>query len=191
MNNLTLAQKFMKSAQMLKSPQNLAVCGMLLALRIVIGYFSNLTLAVSPDIKIGFSFLPIAIAGILCGPVASGIIGALGDIFCFLLAPMGAYFPGWTINGMLVGLLYGMFLYESKRFIPSLIICEIVNGLFVEIALGSLWLYIQFSKAFWITAGARGIKTLVAIPIEIALIILFEKTIICRLDKFLKRSRRK
>ena len=191
MNNLTLAQKFMKSAQMLKSPQNLAVCGMLLALRIVIGYFSNLTLAVSPDIKIGFSFLPIAIAGILCGPVASGIIGALGDIFCFLLAPMGAYFPGWTINGMLVGLLYGMFLYESKRFIPSLIICEIVSGLFVEIALGSLWLYIQFSKAFWITAGARGIKTLVAIPIEIALIILFEKTIICRLDKFLKRSRRK
>ena len=191
MNNLTLAQKFMKSAQMLKSPQNLAVCGMLLALRIVIGYFSNLTLAVSPDIKIGFSFLPIAIAGILCGPVASGIIGALGDIFCFLLAPMGAYFPGWTINGMLVGLLYGIFLYESKRFIPSLIICEIVNGLFVEIALGSLWLYIQFSKAFWITAGARGIKTLVAIPIEIALIILFEKTIICRLDKFLKRSRRK
>lgn len=191
MNNLTLAQKFIKSAQMLKSPQNLAVCGMLLALRIVIGYFSNLTLAVSPNIKIGFSFLPIAIAGILCGPVASGIIGALGDIFCFLLAPMGAYFPGWTINGMLVGLLYGMFLYESKRFIPSLIICEIVSGLFVEIALGSLWLYIQFSKAFWITAGARGIKTLVAIPIEIALIILFEKTIICRLDKFLKRSRRK
>lgn len=191
MNNLTLAQKFIKSAQMLKSPQNLAVCGMLLALRIVIGYFSNLTLAVSPDIKIGFSFLPIAIAGILCGPVASGIIGALGDIFCFLLAPMGAYFPGWTMNGLLVGLLYGMFLYESKRFIPSLIICEIVNGLFVEIALGSLWLYIQFSKAFWITAGARGIKTLVAIPIEIALIILFEKTIICRLDKFLKRSRRK
>lgn len=191
MNNLTLAQKFMKSAQMLKNPQNLAVCGMLLALRIVIGYFSNLTLAVSPDIKIGFSFLPIAIAGILCGPVASGIIGALGDIFCFLLAPMGAYFPGWTINGMLVGLLYGMFLYESKRFIPSLIICEIVSGLFVEIALGSLWLYIQFSKAFWITAGARGIKTLVAIPIEIALIILFEKTIISRLDKFLKRSGRK
>ena len=116
MNNLTLAQKFSKSAQMLKNPQSLAVCGMLLALRIVIGYFSNLTLAISPDIKIGFSFLPVAIAGILCGPVASGIIGALGDLFCFLLAPMGAYFPGWTINGLLVGLLYGIFLFESKKY---------------------------------------------------------------------------
>lgn len=191
MNNLTLAQKFSKSAQMLKNPQSLAVCGMLLALRIVIGYFSNLTLAISPDIKIGFSFLPVAIAGILCGPVASGIIGALGDLFCFLLAPMGAYFPGWTINGLLVGLLYGIFLFESKRFIPSLVICEIMSGLFVEIVLGSLWLYIQYSKAFWITAGARGIKTLIAIPIEIALIILFEKTIIFRLDKMLKRRQRR
>lgn len=184
---MSISQKFIKSAELLKKPQNLAVCGMLLALRIVIGYFSNLTLAISPDIKIGFSFLPVAIAGILCGPVASGVIGALGDVFCFLLAPMGAYFPGWTINGLLVGLLYGMFLFESKRFIPSLVICEIVAGVFVEIALGSLWLYIQFSKAFWITAGARGIKTLVAIPIEIAVIILFEKTVICRLNKRFKR----
>lgn len=183
----TIQKKFYKSAKMLKSPQNLAVCGMLLALRILLGYFSNLTLAISPDIKIGFSFLPIAIAGILCGPVAAGAIGALGDLFCFILAPMGAYFPGWTISGLLVGLIYGIFLFECKRFVPSLIICEVINGILVEIVLGSLWLYIQFSKAFWITAGLRGIKTLVAIPIEIALIIIFDKLIIVRVDKLLKR----
>lgn len=182
-----LGEKFVKSAQLLKTPQNLALCGMLLALRIVIGYFSNLTLAVTPDIKIGFSFLPVAVAGILCGPVASGIIGALGDIFCFLLAPMGAYFPGWTVNGLIVGLLYGIFLFESKRFLPSLIICEVIAGLFVEIGLGSLWLYIQYSKAFLITAGVRGVKTLVAVPIEIVLIILFDKLIISRLNKLIKR----
>ena len=185
-----IGEKFINSARLLKKPQTLAVCGMLLALRIVIGYFSNLTLAISPDIKIGFSFLPVAIAGILCGPVASGVIGALGDLFCFLLAPMGAYFPGWTVNGLLVGLLYGLFLFESKHFVPSLIICEIVSGLFIEIALGSLWLYIQYSKAFWITAVTRSIKTLIAIPIEIALIILFDKTVIRRLEKLLKRRQK-
>lgn len=183
----TIASKFTLSAQMLKKPQNLAVCGMLLALRILIGYFSNLTLAITPDIKIGFSFLPVAVAAILCGPVASAAIGALGDIFCFLLAPMGAYFPGWTINGILVGLLYGLFLFNSKKFTLSLVICEILSGLFIEIALGSLWLYIQFSKAFWITAGVRSIKTLIAIPIEIGLIILFEKTVLKRLSKTLRR----
>lgn len=182
-----ISEKFVKSAQMLKNPQNLAVCGMLLALRILLGYFSNLTLAITPDIKIGLTFLPIAIAGILCGPIAAGAIGALGDLICFLLVPMGAYFPGWTINGLLVGLLYGIFLFECKKFIPSLVICELVSGIFVEIALGSLWLYIQFSKAFWVTAGIRGLKTIVAIPIEIALIILFEKTVIKKLDRVLKR----
>lgn len=185
--NISLSEKFVKSAKLLKKPQNVAICGMLLALRILLGYFSNLTLAITPDIKIGLSFLPIAVAGILCGPIAAGAIGALGDLICFLLAPMGAYFPGWTVNGLIVGLLYGVFLYESKRFIPSLVICEVVSGIFVEIALGSLWLYIQYSKAFWITAGVRGMKTLVAIPIEIALIILFEKTVIRKLDKLLKR----
>ncbi len=182
-----IREKFLKSTQILKKPQSLAICGMLLALRILLGYFSNLTLAITPDIKIGITFLPIAIAGIICGPVASGAIGALGDLICFLLVPMGAYFPGWTINGLLVGILYGLFLYESKRFVPSLVICELVSGIFVEIALGSLWLYIQFSKAFWITAGIRGIKTLVAIPIEIAVIVLFEKTVIKQLEKWLKR----
>ena len=185
----SISDKFVKSAQLLKKPQNLAVCGMLLALRILFGYFSNLTLAITPDIKIGLTFLPIAIAAMLCGPVAAGAIGALGDLICFLLVPMGAYFPGWTINGLLVGLLYGIFLFEAKHFIPSLVACEIVSGLFVEIALGSLWLYIQFSKAFWITAGIRGVKTLVAIPIEIAVIILFEKTIIKQIDKLLNRRR--
>lgn len=180
---LKIRDKFLKSAQILKKPQNIAICGMLLALRILLGYFSNLTLAITPDIKIGLTFLPIAIAGILCGPIAAGAIGALGDLICFLLAPMGAYFPGWTINGLMIGLLYGIFLFECKRFMPSLIICEIVSGLFVEIALGSLWLYIQYSRAFWITAGVRGIKTLVAIPIEIVVIIILEKTVLRKIRR--------
>lgn len=183
----TIASKFAESASMLKKPQNIAVCGMLLALRILLGYFSNLTLALSPDVKIGFSFLPIAVAAILCGPVASGAIGALGDVICFLLAPMGAYFPGWTINGLLVGLLYGVFLFRAKHFSLSLVICEITAGLFVEIALGSLWLYIQFSKAFWITAGIRSVKTLIAIPIEIVLLILLEAAVLKRVDKYQRR----
>lgn len=182
-----LGEKFSKSAQMLKKPQNLAICGMLLALRIVIGCFANVTLSFIPQAKLGFSFLPIAIAGILFGPVAASAIGALGDVICFFIVPPGAYFPGWTINGLLVGMLYGLFLFETKRFLPSLIICEVVIGVFIEIILGTLWLYIQFSSAYFVTAGFRGIKTLIAIPIEVFLIIIFNKTILSRLSKTIIR----
>jgi riboflavin transporter len=55
----------------------LAACGMLLALKVILGLF---TLNLSPILKVGFSFLPIAAAGMLFGPVAGGTVGALGDI---------------------------------------------------------------------------------------------------------------
>lgn len=172
-----LAAKFKSSAKELSKIQSVTICALMLAIRVVLGYFSNLTLGITPDIKIGFNFLPIAITAILCGPVGAMIVGGMGDLLSFLLAPMGFYFPGWTVSGLLVGLLYGLFLYKSKHTLLSIIICEIAIGLFVEIALGSLWLYIQYEKAFFIMAGVRGIKTLVATPIEIAAIFFFSKVL--------------
>ena len=90
---------------------------------------------------------------------------------------MGFYFPGWTVSGLLVGLVYGIFLYKSKHTLLNIIICEIVIGLFVEIALGSLWLLIQYDKAFFIMAGVRGVKTLVAVPLEIIVVFFFSKVL--------------
>ncbi len=172
-----LIAKFRDSSRELSSVRSISICAMMLALRVVIGYFSNLTLAFSPDVKIGFAFLPVAIAAMLCGPVCGMIVGGLGDVLSFLIAPMGYYFPGWTVSGLLVGLLYGIFLYKAKKLLPSIIICEVVIGLFIEVALGSLWLYIQFNKAFLLMAGMRGIKTLAALPIETVLVYFFSKVL--------------
>lgn len=172
-----LAAKFRDSSKELKKIQSVTICAMMLALRVVLGYFSNITLSITPDIKIGFNFLPVAIVAILCGPVCCMIVGALGDVLSFLIAPMGFYFPGWTVSGLLVGLLYGIFLYKSKHLLLDIIVCEILIGLLIEIALGSLWLLIQYEKAFFIMAGVRGIKTLVAIPIEIIVIFFFAKVL--------------
>lgn len=176
MNNLIA--KFKSSAKELKDVKSVTICAMLLALRVVLGYFSNLTLAVTPNAKVGFTFLPIALAAMLTGPVCGMIIGGLGDILSFIVMPMGGYFFGWTLNGILVGMLYGIFLYKNdKRLLLNLILCEILIAFLVEVPLGSLWLYIQFDKAFWVMAGTRAIKSLIAIPIETVLIFLFTKVI--------------
>ena len=172
-----LAAKFRSSSKALSKIQGLTVCALMLAVRGVLGYFSNLTLGITPEIKIGFNFLPIAITAILCGPVCAMIVGSMGDLLSFLLAPMGFYFPGWTLSGLLVGLFFGLFLYKSKRTLVNIIISEIIIGVFVEIVLGSLWLYIQYQKAFLVMAGVRGIKTLVAIPIEIVVILIVAKAL--------------
>lgn len=169
-------RKFLLSSRELQDVKKLSICAMLLALRVVVGYFSNILLGAFPDIKIGFNFLPIAIAAMLFGPVAGGLVGGLGDILSFFLMPMGSYFPGWTINGILVGILYGLFLYKSKKNLTiRLIICEIITNFGVEVLLGSLWMLIQFEKAFLLMAGVRAVKCLIAIPVETVLIYFFVK----------------
>ncbi len=173
-----LVAKFKDSTQELSKVKSVAICAMMLALRVVVGYFSNLTLTITPNAKVGFAFLPIAIASMLFGPVCGMIVGELGDILSFLLAPMGGYFFGWTLNGMLVGMLYGLFLYKAdSKLLLRLIICEILINFAVEVPLGSLWLMIQFGKAFWVMAGTRAIKCLIAVPIETVLVYFFTKVL--------------
>lgn len=173
---MNVLRKFSHSAKEINTLRCLTGCALMLALRVVLGYFSNISLSITPNAKVGFAFLPIAIVAMLYGPVWGFVIGALGDLLSFLIMPMGGYFFGWTLSAGLVGLIYGLFLYENKdRFLLKLIICEILIMLTVEIPLGSLWLMIQYGKAFWVMAGTRTIKSLFALPIETLLILFFGK----------------
>lgn len=183
----SLVAKFRSSANELSNVRGVALCAMLLALRVVVGYFANFTLAITPNAKVGFAFLPVAIASMLFGPVCGMIVGGLGDVISFLLAPMGGYFFGWTLNGILMGMLYGLFLYKTdKKILLKLIICELLINFAIEVPLGSLWLYIQYNKAFWVMAGTRAVKCLIALPVETALVYFFEKVVLKRIIK-LKR----
>lgn len=177
-----LIAKFKDSAKELSSVKSVALCAMLLALRVVVGYFANFSLAITPNAKVGFSFLPIAITAMLFGPVCGMIVGGLGDIISFLLVPMGGYFFGWTLNGILVGMLYGLFLYKADgKMLLRLVICELLINFAVEVPLGSLWLMIQFQKAFWVMASTRAIKCLIAVPLETVLVYFFGKVVLKRI----------
>ncbi len=100
----------------LKNVRTLAAVAMLLALRIVLGMFANATLACFGNtVKLSAAFIPIAVTGALFGPVPSALVGALGDVLSFIIAPTGgAYFPGFTISGLLTGLIYGIALYGER-----------------------------------------------------------------------------
>ncbi|MGN0452888.1 MAG: folate family ECF transporter S component [Ruminococcus sp.] len=173
---MNILRKFPDSAKEIKNLSCMTVCALMLALRVVLGYFSNISLSITPNAKIGFAFLPIAIVATLYGPVWGLVVGGLGDVLSFMVMPMGNYFFGWTLNAMLVGMVYGLFLYKnSGKFLLKLIICEIVIAFVIEVPLGSLWLMIQFSKAFWVMAGTRALKWIIAIPIETVLILYFSK----------------
>lgn len=145
----------------------LVSCGMLLALEVVLGMF---TLNASPILKIGFSFLPVAVTGMLFGPVAAGSVGALGDIISCIIHPMGPYFPGFTVDAFLSGFLYGVFLYKKRITLIRSVLTQTLNTVLISLLLTPLWLSVLYSRAFWAVLSARVVTNLLLLPIDILLL---------------------
>lgn len=146
---MSMVKKLTSSLGELKNVYSLAAIAMLLALRVVLGLFANATLPFfGNSVKISGAFLPIAVTGVMFGPVPAAFVGALGDIVSFILFPApGGYFPGFTISGLLTGLIYGLAFYKSKITLPRTIVAWTVNMLAVETFLSAYWLYLLYGAA--------------------------------------------
>ena len=174
----------------LKDIRSLAVVAMLLALRIVLGMFANATLPMFGNtVKLSASFIPIAVTGAMFGPVPAGLVGALGDVLSFVIAPTGgAYFPGFTISGLLTGLIYGLVLYNEKFSLLRIAVAWAVNALVVESFMAAYWLYVLYAQepSYLFYLSARGISLAVKCVPEILILFAISKPVTmlsCRLVK--------
>ncbi len=134
---------FKKSSQNLSKIAPLCVCSMMLALRIVLGLFSNFTLSFMPFVKIGFTFLPIVIVAYLYGPVCAGIVSGAGDILSIILANPTAFsiMPGITLCYILEGIIFGVILFEKELSIKRIIITFLCVLLLCRLPLNTLVLH--------------------------------------------------
>ena len=163
--------KFRSSAGELKSPLALSVCAMLLAVNIVLSYFGNVSITFlgTNVIKLTFTAIPIAVAAMLYGSVPAGIIGGLTDIIGFVLAPTGAYIPGFTISMILMGFVYGAAFYNEKNTLPRILVAQTIVAVVISELLGSLWFVIFYGVPPLHALYVRGIKELVMFPIITAM----------------------
>ncbi|MDP4119539.1 MAG: folate family ECF transporter S component [Bacillota bacterium] len=147
----------------------LSLAAMLLATSVVLGTFATIA---TPYLKIGFRFLPIAIAGIILGPIYGAVIGGLTDILCFFTNnPTGEpYFPGFTISLIIVGLVYGLVFYKKDVTILKLVITKIGLDIFIEILLKSFWINIAYGAPFVVILPTFIIESAIMLPIEVTLI---------------------
>ena len=49
------------------------------------------------------------------GPVPGLIMGGAADLLGFVIKPTGPFFPGYTLDSMIAGFLYGMFFYKREK----------------------------------------------------------------------------
>lgn len=171
----------------LKNLQSLVILAMLLALCVVLGAFANIAMF-GNAVKITFTFLPIAMAGAMYGPVASILVGALGDILAIMWIPNGTFFPGITLCAALTGAIYGFFLYKDQITLPRIIIAWALKALISETFLKAYWLYFMYGGdyfGYWLFWRLIQ-QSILCVP-EI-LIIFGAGKLICKAEKSLRRK---
>ncbi len=142
---------------------------MMLACNIVLSRFFSIK---TPFLVVSFSFVPLLLTAYILGYKSAIFVGLFGDLIGALLFPMGAYFPGFTVSGALMGLVYGTVLYNKKPYkgkglIIRLIISSVISCLLISGALNTFWLYIISKKAFLVLLPTRLIKELIMIPVQV------------------------
>ncbi len=181
---MTFKEKICNSAKEMTSVYSLCMLAMLLALRVIVGIFANSTMAVFGNmLKISINFLPIAVAAILFGPMGAALVGGLGDILSFFINPSsgGAYFPGFTLNGILTGLILGIFLYKNNVSLKTVLISWTINAVFVEVLLSGYWLYFIYGMgsgtSFYVYLWTRLISEAIKFIPSVALILVVGKAV--------------
>lgn len=168
-----LSESIRSSSQDLKKVRVLAGAAMLLALSVIIDTF---TVRISEALKIGFSFLPLALTGYLYGPVVGAISGVAGDLIKYFLYSYGdPFFPGFTLNALLSGFLYGLILYQHRVSVGRTLCAKLCAVLLINITLTPLWLSIMYGKAFWFYLTMRIGTNLIKLPIDTVMLLLLLK----------------
>lgn len=156
---------FKKSAETLKHTRALAASAMLSALYAAL-YSVKIPLAAQS--RLSLTFLPVAAAAYLLGPVPAITVGLCGDLLSCLFFPSGQYFPGFTLTSVLVGLIYGAFLGAKTLRARNVrvIAANFAVVLLLYTLLNTFWLSILYEKAYFVYLASRLVKNLIVFPVQ-------------------------
>ncbi|MBO4374559.1 MAG: folate family ECF transporter S component [Lachnospiraceae bacterium] len=156
----------------LRDTKVLTTSAMLLAIAVILGFFK---IPVSDVVEIRLQFLPVACAGMLFGPAVGGITGGLTDVLSFLVKPTGPFFPGFTITAVLQGVLYGVILGKKEPTLKRIITAQLLDSIIIGLVMNSICLSLLYGQGVIAVIGARVIKTLIMLPINILLLVAVTK----------------
>lgn len=137
---------------------------LLAALEVALSRFLSIN---TPINKIGFAFVPLALAGMLYGPLAGAAVGAVADLLGATLFPSGPFFPGFTLTAALKGLVYGLCLNRDNagRWGPVLTAVS-VNAAGFSLVLNTFWIYLLYHSDLTVLLASRAAQELFLIPVQ-------------------------
>lgn len=155
------------------SVKSISIIGILVAMEIILARFSIHTW----NLKIGFSFIPVVVAAIFYGPVTAGLVGAIGDIMGYILFPVGAYFPGFTLTAFVTGMIFGFFLRKSQS-VLNIVLAVLCVQIFVSQFMNTYWISFLYGSPYWALFATRIYQTAAMIAVEIISTLLIVKKVV-------------
>lgn len=161
------------AAKEMKTVRNLCLIALITALRVVCQ--STSIPIVKGYLEIQFDFIPAVIGAIMFGPWVSIVTGFIADNVGFLLNPGSAYNACYTLSAILIGFIFSLFLYRQKITVLKIFISRLLINAFVNVFLGTLWIYIFYNtkgKGFFILMSTRALKNAIALPLETIIMVI-------------------
>lgn len=144
--------------------KTLVISSFLIALNIVLSRIISI-----PGI-INFGGFPIIFGGIVLGPVAGFIIGAVGDVVSFIVRPTGAFMPHFVLTSALTGFIPGIISIALKNKLQSpklwkLFIAILVGQVITSVLMVPYFRLILFGHPFIITMTKALSNQVLSIPV--------------------------
>lgn len=118
-------------------------------------------------ISVSFSYLPVALAGMLFGPIPGAIVCAGADFLGALLFPVGPLDLRFTLIAAVKGGLYGLLLHQAKPSRTHAIIAQVLVTLIAHLTLNTLVISTIVGKGFFALLPLRLVKNVLFFPVEL------------------------
>lgn len=147
--------------------RSISLMGLLMAMQIVLTRFLSIQ---TPIVRIGFSFIPIVMMGMMFNPLIAGVGNLFADfIGIMIFGSSGPYFPGFSLTAFMSGATYSLFFYKKEMSVGRIILACLVVTLLCDVVLNTLWLYMMAPASiaqFPIRLG----KSAILLPIKVMIV---------------------
>ena len=153
----------------MRNPRTLVISALMIGLNLVLSYY---TIRLSPSLRIGFGFVTQPMVAICFGPLVCCITGMIQDILSYLLNPVGAYVPAYTLSVGIAGMAYGLVLYQKPISFWRILLAKTLVLIVCNILFNSIALAPTVGSGFVGILPARIIKNLLSLPVQTVLVYL-------------------
>ena len=158
--------------------KTLAIMALMIAIEIILTRVLSIQ---TPTVRISFGFLPIALLAVMYGPLYAGIAAAIADFMGVMLFPVAGFFPGFTLTAFLMGITYGIFLYNHPKKMTRILVAVLIVVVILQLGLDTFWLSIIMDQGVLGLLPGRLLRTAIMIPAQIICIRFVVHTLAVRL----------